>query len=156
AGEREEIRYIHNNCKKWGKPIMELWEFPTIRDLLEIDTADSTVRIDDRVFRIPILIELDKDLNTTLRFQFDNAPSHKTLVDYCREMPADRYFLLIDRSYRVKRLGVMLGNSGFSFVAGRGREYADIYKIRDKKVFYDVEAIRKLLNIPSLQAHSVP
>ncbi len=57
--------------RSWGDAIEEFWDFPHIKDAITFTQEPPTVVIDHRRFSAPVLIELDEDFGTTLRFEFD-------------------------------------------------------------------------------------
>lgn len=141
----EDRLSIHRNLKQWRKPITAFWDFPEILNYLEINIDGRSIRIDDRSFRIPILIELNKRLESTLKFGFDKSTSHKSLIQLRKELDENRYFLLITECKNARDLDKMLGEKGFCLLAGQGRKYTKIAKL-DKNVTHTANEIRQLLN----------
>lgn len=145
--EPEEDRiFIHANLTKWKKPISEFWDFPRIQDSMEININEKIVHIDNRNFQMPILIELNSKLESTLRFQFNNSPEHKTLVHHRKALGENKYFLLIDECINVRELDKTLSKNGLCLLAGQGKKYTKIVKL-DKIITYTVNEIRQLINL---------
>lgn len=145
--EREEDRiFIHANLQKWEKFITEFWNFPTIQDTLEIYIDRQIVRIDDRSFRMPILIELNDRLESTLMFQTNKYYDGDALIQYRKDLAEDKYFLLVDRCANAKRMDNALGEDGFCLLMGQGSSYTKIEKL-DKNTIFTAHEIRHLLNL---------
>jgi len=123
-----DIQYIQMNLPAWKSSISHFWDFPKIRDFVEIDTTEATLRIDDRVFNIPALIELNADLETTLKFQFDSSNVQKNLIDHLLLLEKNKPFILVDKCYNVESLDKKLGFTGFCLITGSGDRY--VKKIR--------------------------
>ena len=145
--EPEEDRiFIHANLMKWKKPITEFWDFPKIENSLEINIGNRIVRIDNRKFRMPIFIELNTKLESTLKFEFNKSSDHMSLVQHRKALGKNKYFLLIDECKNVRELDNTLGGNGLCFLAGQGNKYTKIAKL-DKNITYTANELRQLLNI---------
>lgn len=118
-----DIRYIQKNLLAWKSSISHFWDFPKIRDSVEIDITKKTITIDDRVFNIPVLVELNADLETTLKFQFHRSKMHKKLIDHLLMLDRNKPFLLIDECANLNKLDKSLGQTGFCLLAGNGDRY---------------------------------
>ena len=118
-----DIRYIQKNLLGWKSSISHFWDFPIIRDSVEIDITKETIKIDDRVFNIPVLVELNGDLETTLKFQFHRSKMHKKLIDHLLMLDENKPFLLIDECANLNKLDKSLGQTGFCLLAGTGDRY---------------------------------
>lgn len=144
----EDRLFIHSNLRKWRQPIEAFWDFPKIQDDLKINVDSQIVSIDGRNFRMPILVELNNMLETTLKFQFNASSGHKSLVEHRKELGRDSYFLLIDKCCNARELDNSLGKKGFCLLAGQGKKYTKITKLNND-IKYTANEIRQLLNIPN-------
>jgi len=144
-GEAERI-FIHDNLVKWKTPIMGFWDFPKIQDSLKIYIDGKFLRIDNRNFRIPILIELNANLESTLFFQVHQSPQHKTLVQHRNSLNENKYFLLIDECKNSRVFDRTLGKKGFCLVAGKGKTNTKIMKLQEN-IAYTANEIRQLLDL---------
>ena len=97
-GEEKDDYKINNSYdfSLWTKNITNFWNFPEIKDSITINTDKNIVRIDDREFKYPILIEIDNNLSTKLKFQF-NTSEYYTLNTYFSKLKENISFLLIDK-----------------------------------------------------------
>jgi phosphoglycerol transferase len=130
--ESEKDRlFIHSNLKKWRQQISEFWDFPKIQGNLNIDINNQVVSIEKRNFKIPILIELNENLQSTLKFEFDKSRGHKSLVEYRKKLGKNDYFLLIDKCKNLLELDSSLGEKGFCFLAGQGKRYTKRLKLNN-------------------------
>ncbi len=101
--ERQHIQ-DEKSLRAWRSDVMSFWEFPHIEKHMNIDAQARLVDIDGRRFKLPVLFELTDDLRTVLKFEFDAAPMHKTLVQYVDEYRPDGPFILITTKARARAL----------------------------------------------------
>ncbi len=144
--DEQETEFIHNNLTRWKQPITEFWKFPSITKYLQFDIDNELLHIDNRRFKLPVLIELDESLNTVLRFQFHKRPEHKSLIEHRQEIASNEYFILIDFCENVQVLDKSLGNEGYCLLAGQGNSYSLIKRV-EGNIFFDVEDVKNLLGI---------
>jgi phosphoglycerol transferase len=143
---KEDRLFIHSSLTSWRGLISEFWGFPQIQDSVEINIDEKLVRIDDRNFKIPILIELDSNLLSTLKFQFNKSQAHKSLIAHRRTLERNSYFLLIDECKNAKAIDKRLGVEGFCLLAGQGKKYSKISKL-EKNITYTASELKQLLNL---------
>lgn len=145
--EPEEDRlFIHSNLRQWRQPISAFWDFPKIQDNFKINIDKKLVSIDGRSFRMPILIELNNKLQSTLKFQVDKSRSNKSLIEHRNALGKNNYFLLIDKCKNAIDLDKQLDEKGFCFLAGQGKKYAKIMKLKEN-VTYTANEVKQLLGI---------
>lgn len=142
----EDRLSIYANVMKWKQILSNFWDFPTIHKELEIDPDLKSARIDNRKFRIPILIELDDQLETNLKFQFYMPEGKMSLVYYRNALDEDKYFILIDECKNVKEIDKTLSGNGFCLLAGHGKKYTKIARV-NQKITYTADEVRKLLEL---------
>lgn len=150
-----EIEYIHKNLYSWEPSLSRFWNFPKIQEFIEIDIANRTMNIDGRKFTIPALVELNTELETTLKFQFPFY-SKKRLVDYVLWLDKDTPFLLIDECKNTNELDETLGQTGFCLIAGKGNNYYKTIRIKEH-IRLTAENIRRftVLCLPSTNCFQV-
>ncbi len=149
--EQEQVKEIRKFLPQWKTQSSSFWDFPKIRKSLAIDPAEETLRIDDRTFRIPILIEANDRLETTLRFQFNRNATQKTLIQYLEEMDDHTDFILVDKCWNTKQLVPGLGGGGYCFIAGRPGAYTETRRLSGK-TSWSAEEIRQMLRPPQVDA----
>jgi len=118
-----EIEYIQKNLLSWKPSILRFWNFPKIQESIEIDITNETIKIAGRLFDIPVLIELNDKLETTLKFTPCNDLLRKFLANQVLTLDKNTPFLLIDECKNVDRLDKTLGQTGFCLIAGKGGKY---------------------------------
>jgi phosphoglycerol transferase len=138
--------FIHSNLNKWRQSIGSFWDFPKIQGSLKVNIDEKYVSIDSRQFGFPIFIELNRDLESTLKFQFDKSPGHKSLVQHRKELDDSTYFILIDKCANTKELDELLDEDGFCIMAGEGKKYTTIGRL-EKNITYTYDEIRNLLGL---------
>lgn len=142
---QKNIAYIQSNLGKWKAPIMKLWDFPKIEDRISINIKTKKVQIDDRNFILPVLIELDDELKTTLKFQHDTKYNKNTLVEHLVSGDKSRPYILIDKCKNAHKLNKSLGKKGVCLVAGKGKKYYKMRKLK-KNIVYTADEVNNLLN----------
>lgn len=154
----KDMLAIHYNVSRWSDSVLEFWDFPQVHDEIEINIDQESISIDGRVFRIPILVELDQKLKSTLRFELDKVRSHSSLVDSLKNIKEDKYFLLIDRCSNIAAIDKSLGASGFCLLAGQGRQHRKSKRLTENAV-YTTKELRYILGfarsfVPHRVAHA--
>ena len=145
VSDAEKI-FIYRNINNWGQPLSGFWDFPKIEDSLTINISDEIIVMDNREFSIPIFMELDKNLTTTLKFGFNRSADQKSLVQQRKKLADDKYFLLIDKCNSISQLSKVLDGDGFCMSAGKGKKYTKMTKL-DNNITYSVNQFRELLDI---------
>lgn len=140
--DREQIQ---KSLNRWRVPISNFWNFPKIHQMLEIDVASRIVRIDGRPFKAPILIELNSEMQTTLKFQF-NSERKRDLVKRVQGMKRGTFFLLVDECPNARAVDRSLGKEGLCLLAGRGKKFTKISKIKGN-VRYTANELRAIVGI---------
>ena len=72
-------------------------DFPRIQKYLKVNIVSESISIDNRLFKLPVLIELNEKLETTLKFEFYNDDIKKTLIEHIYSLDDNKLFLLIDK-----------------------------------------------------------
>lgn len=139
-----EIEHIHGNLSYWKPIISSFWNFPKIREFVEINIENRTMNMDGRIFKIPVLVEFNDELETTLRFYWGLEP--KYLADYVSKLNNNTYFLLVDKCKKVNKLNESLGKNGFCLIAGRVGENYQSMRLSENIVL-DVGDIKELVSI---------
>lgn len=129
---------------KFKKNFSSFWEFPRIRKSLEVDPVREELRIDDRSFRIPVLAEINDQLEATLRFQFNRVKDQKTCIQYLVEMDPHTPFILVDTCRDIHSLVPELQGTGFCLLAGRPGAYTKSLRI-EGKMSWSVDEIQRML-----------
>jgi phosphoglycerol transferase len=148
----KEIEYMHANLDRWDGILSDFWDFPQIRKKIKVSVSDKTVTIDDRVFSIPVLIELADDLKATLKFEFYSDWTNKLLADHFLDMKHGKGFLLINKIKNNSK------KPGFSLTAGRGvSRYYTTIEIEDTLVLAKSQIIELIdrFSEQNFQVHRV-
>lgn len=112
-----ESGVITDNIYNWRSSLTRFWYFPKIRNYVKIQSANQVVYIDERRFNYPILIQLDKDLQTALRFQF-GAIKDLSLVSQFFSLKKDETFILVDNCEGLKKINPAAPDTGFCLLSG--------------------------------------
>jgi phosphoglycerol transferase len=141
-----EIEHIQTNLLSWKPFISDFWDFPRIREFVEVDVTENTLKIDDRKFNIPVFVELTSDLQTTLKFQFDASKGQKKLIHHLLSLNENKPFLLIDHCANLNILDESLGQTGFCLITGERDKYIKKIKLYGK-VKFTCDDIREFTGI---------
>ena len=129
TGTKQETGYILKQLSSWGPYLASFWNFPRITGDVEINFSKVSIGIGGRTFGMPILVELDENLDTTLKFGIYTEEGHKKLFEHVQTLDADKGFLWIDMCSNASRLNPVFGEYGACVVAGRNGEYWDLGRI---------------------------
>ena len=142
-----DIEKIQRNLLAWEPMIANFWNFPKIRNFVEIDLAEKTLRIDDRTFDIPVLIELTNKLETSLVFlpHWFVKGREKIIHDHLMG-DENRPFILVDHCTNLYNYDKSLGNTGFCLLAANGQNYVKKLKLYGT-VKFTSDGIRELLKL---------
>ncbi|HEY9034687.1 MAG TPA: sulfatase-like hydrolase/transferase, partial [Pseudomonadales bacterium] len=142
----DDIAFIHANLSRWQQAIAALWDFPQLDDSgLVIDLADQRLLIGQRRFRFPVLVEIDEQQQTTLRFDFDKRWwTQKSLPEQRLEVPLDHGFILVDHCRKLSVFDRSLGAHGFCLISGKGPR--NLYMTRlQQSMTLDLAAIDSMI-----------
>lgn len=140
----KERMYIFENVNNWRGSITKFWNFPKIHKSISINIKERTINLDSREFKFPILIELNKDLETTLKFAFDITKNMKNTTDFLSTINNNNFFLLIDQGIIIKRINSQVDETSYYLMAGKGTKTLNIIKL-DKDLTISTKEIYKLI-----------
>ncbi len=144
-GDKERAT-IRHNLPGWKQEILQFWDFPSIQVEIQINPEARLLNIDKRAFTVPVLIEFNQHMETTLKFEFDRCNSQKTLIEQRQALNPEQYFILIDKCEKIHNIVPELKGPGLCLVAGRGQRNMQMIKI-DKTLIYSVDTLRKMLGM---------
>ena len=142
----EEIRRIRRKQKDWRGSIIKFWDFPRIKSSVSINTSDETIKLDNRKFKIPILIELNENLESVLKFQFNMNNKSQTLLEQINLIDKDKWFLLVDKGKNIKTIDKNLNNESYYLMIGKGKEHLQIIKL-DTINNYTAKNIQQMIKL---------
>ena len=142
-----DIKNIQRNLLAWEPMLAGFWNFPKIRHFVEIDIAEKTIKIDDRPFDIPVLIELTDELETSLAFlPHWFVEGREKIINDRLMSDENRPFLLVDYCTDLYNYDKNLGCTGFCLLAANGQNY--VKKLRlSGNVKFTSDDIRELLKL---------
>jgi phosphoglycerol transferase len=143
---KNDIAIIQKNIKKWKKHLIKFWNFPKIQNYLKINIDSDSISIDNRTFKLPVLIELNEKLETTLKFEFGSRKLHKTLIEHIYSNDDNKLFLLIDKYKNIRKFDLSTKKDEYCLVAGKGKKLSKIIKITEDTIFTPDE-IKNLLGL---------
>ena len=106
-----------DNILGWKNDLVRLWNMPALGEYFEVDPAHGRVRMGEQTLSLPLLMELDDDLNTKkVMFPeyFDPA-----LWGYVSRLSMGAPFMWIDQCRNVRVLDDGLPAEGLCLFAGR-------------------------------------
>lgn len=117
----EETFFIQNNYYLWENDIFNFWSFPVIDEFLGILPDQEKIMINEREFRIPTLLELDDELKTRPKFDFDDCCGKRSLHTHVSKMDDDTRFVWIDYCSEFKNnANANVTNSTYCVMLGKG------------------------------------
>ncbi len=149
---RTEREFIQKNLGGWAEDIKQFWDFPKIENNLTISTTTNTFAIDDRSFRLPVLILPDEELNTSLAF---GLYQKKLLSDYFPDLSNDQRYLLIDICNNIEPLADLqfVQKNSYCLMAGVGQQPTFLGQIH-RDITISAENIHQLLKPTAQQVAS--
>ena len=97
SDERLAKRQGPEMLRAWRRELLEFWEFPRLRREVVFSLDGAEVAIDGRRFRAPVLVELDDEWRTRLRFEFDATWDVRLAEQAARLEEGARYLLIAKR-----------------------------------------------------------
>ncbi|MEE9542464.1 MAG: sulfatase-like hydrolase/transferase, partial [Thermodesulfobacteriota bacterium] len=139
-----DFKYILDRLGAWRPYFANFWNFPKVRDHIEVNLSRKTIKIDKRTFKAPVLVKFDEDLQTTLLFEFNKAKVHKNLIDHARLLAEkNSAFLMVDSCTNISKLDASFGSTGGCIVVGKNGKYLNIRSISQPDA--DAMAINELV-----------
>ena len=158
---RTELTFIQNNVRYWNNSISNFWSFPTIDRSIKIDINNELVHIGNRSFRFPILIEINEDFETVMKFQFNKSDGQKSLIDHLNAIDEEKSFILIDNCKNAHNLAEFanpdlidsLGLIGYYIAIGKQGKLSKIENVTSKKE-YAFSELQRLVE-PTFKVHRI-
>lgn len=96
ASSESEIVHIQkkDTLLSWRSDIIRFWDFPRFKDSFSFDPKSALVKIDNRQFQAPVLVELAGDGRTTLHFEFDATYDVRLAEQATKLAPGTQYLLV--------------------------------------------------------------
>ncbi len=143
AASRENHR-IRRKLKEWKGTVIKFWNFPRLKNSLTVDIENKLAKLDNRKFKIPILIELNEKFVTTLKFQFNKNRNQQSLVEQLFDIDKNKYFLLIEKGKNIKEINNQLNEEDYYLITGKGKNFTNIILLNKNTTFTKKE-IQKLI-----------
>lgn len=127
---RSNIRKVKKNLTKWKPYFHQFWNFPKIRRKITIKPAQERIKIDNREFNIPVLIELSDEFETKLRFEEALSDYHPLNEQIGSIITHNKPFILIEKCTKMNEITTKkIKSSNYCIMAGKGNN-----KIFHKKI----------------------
>ena len=140
------VKDILSNLDKFEPYIMQFWSFPRIKEYIEIDVNQNKLFIDDRSFMLPVLVELNNQLETTLKFEF-YLPDKIGLNSHILDMDKDKSFLLIESCHKISNIvDTEIDYTGFCLLSGKAYQFNTLIKLTSNTK-YSTNDIRQITGI---------
>jgi phosphoglycerol transferase len=132
---------LQGRLEQWEPNILQFWNFPTIENSFEIDIDNNKIKIDDRHFSIPVLVELNYKLETKVKFELSWTRKFN-LKGYVEK--SEGPFLLIDSCDQTSEVSAdRIASPNTCLLAGKGNEYV-LHQELDTNVSFTPLDIRKM------------
>jgi len=140
---------ILNKLDDFRPDIIQFWDFPRIKESLKIDMNHNRVFIDNRGFNVPLLIELNDRLETTLKFKFDPPEMVESYL-HISNMEANKSFILIDKCEKLNH--IFNSTSGLCLLGGKTDQYVHMELTSDIK--FSPKEIREIAGLSEVDRNS--
>ncbi len=97
-----ELENLNRSLNGWRTEIASFWDFPKITSDIAINPETKTATIEGAEYQIPLLLEIDQDYQSTIRFDFGISPKRKKLLEYYLEADPNKALIWIDECYDLK------------------------------------------------------
>ena len=125
--DKEEISKIQDNVLKWRSSILEFWDFPVIDNYVNIKPEEKKIIIDGRKYEIPILVEIDDDFKTKIRF--DSHYKGYKFKYYIKN--TNKNYLYIDFANNANKIDPSLNSNDLALIVGKGDKIIDSQILND-------------------------
>lgn len=143
---RNERMHINQNIGRWRHSISSFWDFPQIEKNLSFDVLNKIASIDERDFDLPILIEFDDALKTTLKFS--SLSNRAPLFEYRKRVAGDKYFFLVDHCVNLEKIHKGIQGSEYCMLAGKGKKNVIITQLKNDDIrTFTIDDIQEILNM---------
>ncbi len=134
--EKEKL-FIHSKITEWRTPINAFWDFPKVMDSIQFNIEKKNLQIDNKEFKLPVIIELDKNLNTKiLPTEYDR-----------RRHAQNKNLLIVGECQNVSKFILLTGRDEYCFSARKGKDYVKIEKLDENETYtYTSDEIKKLFS----------
>lgn len=132
---KKDLTNIQQNTINWRNHLIKFWDFPRIQNYIKINIDSESMSIDNRKFKLPVLIELNEKLETTLKFEFYNDKTQKTLIEHIYSLDENKPFLLIDRYKNIRKFDLSSDNNEYCLAAGKGKQLSKVIKVNKNSTF---------------------
>ena len=129
-----EAKYIKENIINWKKYILFFWNYPKIEKSIYIDIEKKYILLDDRHFLFPIMIELDDEFRTSLKFEFF-LPKKRGLENEITKNNGGGTFIIVDYCVDYKMLNLSFSKDDYCLIFGRGKNITYSEVIQNNLVF---------------------
>lgn len=117
-----ELDDLDNILRAWTPELTAFWQFPKIDKHIEVDVTIGTIKLDDRTFKLPVLVQFNDELETKLGFSSYNSPNSANsygLIWDVFMLDMDTAFLWIDDCSIMHKIDTSLNEKGYCMMAGK-------------------------------------
>ncbi|MBV5278405.1 MAG: sulfatase-like hydrolase/transferase [Campylobacteraceae bacterium] len=143
-----EFDDVDKQLNAWTKDISRFWEFPKIEKDLELDGSKNSVKIGNTVYKFPILLRLNDNLEVSPFFEVKLKFFETTkLFGYLHDYHFNDTFVWVDKCTRISAFGEEIKvNSKGKFCFAAGKLGAEIKSGNiDKNVTMSVDELKVML-----------
>ena len=132
---------LQSRLEKWEPNIIQFWDFPKVEGSFDIDVDNNRIKIDERYFAIPVLVELNYKLETNVKFELSWTEKFN-LKGYVEK--SEGSFLLISGCDQTSEISAdLILSPNTCLLAGKDDEFLLHQKI-DSYVSFTPLDIRKM------------
>src|SRR3989339_24640 len=138
-----DTKFIRDNVRKWRAEVTGLWKFPKIEQFALSSVSNKSVNIDGRTFKLPVLVEVGRDLETQLRFKFDTMGS--LFFSYLDNVSSSEHFLYFDTCKEIRKIYDQVADNDYCVLFGKKNDWRATV-LRGEN-YFTVEDIERILKI---------
>ncbi|MDP2692643.1 MAG: sulfatase-like hydrolase/transferase [bacterium] len=87
-----DIEKIHNSVPFWKVAVSKFWNFPKVEEYIEIDIDLQQIKIDNKIFEMPVLVRFNENFETIIQFG-----DKKKFTDFVLSLPKNIPYFFVDK-----------------------------------------------------------
>lgn len=138
------------SSNNWSPEVLKFWNFPRINNSVKIMLNKKQIYIGKRTFQIPLMLELDNDLNTMINFQIYDTENTQSRYPHLFKLSKNTPYMIVDKCLlddenpKTEASSKYISNK-FCLTWGRKDVFSD-YKVLDSDTELSRDHIMKLIN----------
>jgi len=142
--------YLDKLVSDWRPEVLKMWNFPRVKNEIKVALESNKIYIDQRSFQIPLIIELNDDLDTIMNFEIsDNANTILDRYPKLYKLNKNTPYIVIDKCLFFENIKPEDISDNYCLIWGRKDVFSD-YKVLNSNIDLNRDDILKLINYPQV------